>query len=579
MTSGEVYRDVLRRDDFIVDQELRTSVRNETASNNEGTHIVGRKISGRFFDSVDLSIEPNSTVVIIGDNARGRDELLQVIAGILPPKGGNIHRNETTRLEYVTPTFSGQEIENIEHKTIRELFYEARGIKGMEDQIGTLYQLGINDPKALDAAGKLQITFEALGGYEASTEIEQILDGLNVRGSEHDDITSDTNVTSLSSGQISKIIIGKALFSRAGVIAMDDPSVHLDVRSKKWLENYINTSKQTIVVSTSDIEFAKNIATKVAEVTSIGPVIQCTADFATFIHQRDRILAQWEDEANLKLKEIQEKRAHVKEFLGPLAVRSSSLGQTKKTTETLIARMESEYGTMPGKKMTEQKSTIKDCYFEAEAQSSKEVVVIDAVKIFYESQGKDTTLEVVDLSDITILRGDKLAIIGRNGSGKSTLLKALGGLDSDMAVEGSIDIATNATKAYYSPYTALPTGKTVTIPNALEAAAGGNASIGKIMEYWGFKRSDYFNTPVDALRHNDEKARLQMALIMASKSNLIILDEPTSYLTPLYRERLIKALNGYKGTLLIVSHDPDFLQELSLNGTLSMPEGILRKKA
>lgn len=565
----------LERNSFIVGvDDYVARKRQDSGPRVAGTHVIGREISGRHFGNIDISLEPNSTVVIIGDNVRGRDELINVIAGEIPPMTGNIRRNETSKVEFVAPSFDEDEIDDFKHKSIKDIFFESRGIFGMEAEIAKLYEASSDNSSALTQAGKLQETFENLGGYDAITEAEQIIEGLNVAGNEHDDITLNTNVNQLSSGQISKILIGKALYSSAGVIVMNDPSVHLDVSSKTWLEAYINSSKQTIVVATSDMQFAENIATKVIEVTDSGLVVQCATDFRSFILQRDRILTQWEEDARQKQKEIQEKKTYLKDFLGPIATRSASMGQAKKSTETLVARLESEYEILPGKKLIEARNVVRGRKFEVAKKSSELVMQLQGLIISYE-QSNVNGLSVLSMKDLKIFRGNKLAIIGRNGSGKSTLLKALNGDQEEMLVEGNIDISESVATSYYSPYTKLPSGDQ-TIMGALRSASGSDSGNGAIMEYWGFKRSDFYDTKLEEIRHKDEIARAQLAILMAAKSNFIMLDEPTSYLTPVFRDRLIGSLKDFSGTLLVVSHDPYFLEALELNGTLSMPDGLLK---
>lgn len=580
MTVGEYETDRLRQEDFIVDAEVNQSAKGQTDAYAEGTHIVGKEVSGQFFDAVSFSLEPNSTVAIIGDNVRGRDEILEVMAGFAPPSQGKLTFSKKSKIEYVTPSFSEHEMVDAKHKTIMTLFMEARGIAGMEERMSELYMQSAEDETALEKAGELQQIFESAGGYDAQSDAEQIISGLRIGVNEHDTITLDTDLTSLSSGQISKVIIGRALFSRAPIILMNDPSVHLDVKSKEWLQSYIQKSKQTIVISTSDILFAEEIATKIIEVTDTGLVIQCSTDYQTFITERERILNQWSSEASQKLKEIEEKRTYVKEFLGPIATRSASMGQAKRATETQISRLEDEYAVMPGKKINENKRAVKECKFETgEVITNKELLRLESLRASYRVYNSQETPDVVSIDALSLISGDRLAVIGRNGGGKSTLLKALSpDNNEDLSIEGKILLADKTETAYMSPLTKLSAAPDATIVDVLkEASQGKNVGIGNIMEYWGFKRSEHYDTPIRDMMHKDEIARLQLALIMARKADLIMLDEPTSYLTPVYRERLIKSLKQYKGTLLVVSHDPQFLEELELTGTVEMPGGKLKK--
>jgi ATP-binding cassette subfamily F protein 3 len=538
-----------------------------------GAQLVATGISGELFDETNISIGPDSITVIIGDNVRARDELATVLAGITPPHTGSINRPADSRTEYVVPSLPQAVSPN---QSIKDFFLDGRGILGIEDEISRLYEASIENPSALTRAGELQHFFEAHGGWTTDSDMTEVMSGLNIAANDHDTITPDTHIGELSSGQISKVIIGRALFSKAGVIVMNDPSVHLDVRSKQWLESYVKNSRQAIIVTTSDMEFAENIANKVVEVLNTGSVLQCAMSVPAFLKERDTIINNWVEESQRLHEDIEAQRIHIRDFLAPAARQTDNMAQVKRAAVTKLERMERGLDRMPGWKIMQQRRHANPRQFEVRNPSGVKVIDIPKLTVGYQVDDRPD-MSVLEMHDLTIHKGDRVALIGRNGSGKSTLLKAIAQPDGNMVMDGTIDLGPSITHGYYSPYTTLPEG-TADVPlRELIARADTRVDVSGIMDFWGFDRSTHYDTRVGELVHADERARAQLALIMARKPNLIMLDEPTSYLTPAFRERLIEALRGYDGTLLTVSHDPNFLQALGLNGILNMQEGKLKQ--
>jgi ATP-binding cassette subfamily F protein 3 len=231
--------------------------------------------------------------------------------------------------------------------------------------------------------------------------------------------------------------------------------------------------------------------------------------------------------------------------------------------------MKAEYEQMPGKVILDSEQKQKtNRRFEVKDRSGNDVISIKNLQAIYETSDNDGS--VIDIPSLDIRRQEKVALIGKNGSGKSTLMKILAGDDSDMVVDGECKMGASIDIGYYSPTTAIPAREDETIVGAttqLDAHPSG------ILRYWGFNDGDSYKTTVSELKEDDEKTRMQLALIMAKKPNLLLLDEPTSYLTPSYQEKLVDALKDYEGTMLIISHNPDFLAKLGLTGRIVMPEG------
>lgn len=527
-----------------------------------GDTLVIEGMRGEHYDELSLSIHPGSTTVVIGDYYQARTEIIHDIADAARSGDNkNVSMPRGTTIEYVTPAIIEVDDPTM---TLRDYFLQARSIAGYEQAMAELWATG--DPSDIDEAGRMQQKFEDAGGWTADNDIEQIIAGLRIRSNDHDTVDLDTPVGEMSSGQVSKAIIGRALYSQAGVIIMDDPSVHLDVHSKDWLAGYVADSKKAMIVSTSDMRFAEDVGTRVVEVLDTGLVLNIGAGVETYSAERKRLIDGWIEEAERLKEDIDKKRVHIRDFLGPAAEKTDNMAQVLRREKTNLARMEEEYEAMPGRKLIDARNKrVKQRTFAAGRRSGDIVETVENLVIMYDNEeGETTTIEVPHLD---VRRGDKLAIVGPNGSGKSTLLKAIAGRTDDMMIDGMAKQGASVTMEMYSPYTTLPNAN-----YPLRVLLGESASdpMG-ILQYWGFDKQDHYDATPEDLVHLDEIARAQFALIMARRPNLLILDEPTSYLTPKYQQRLADAVRSYDGTLLVVSHDPYFLQELDLTGVVNMP--------
>lgn len=534
-----------------------------------GNQMIVHGLSGEHYEKLDLAVLPGANIVIIGDNAVARRELVNDLANAKTLEGDVVRLPKDARIEFVSPT-----ITNVGHPetSLRDFFLSARGVEGVEDRLAELWMKASDSPEALREAGKLQEIFENAGGWNIDDDIDALIKGLRIASNIHDNITLETKLGDMSSGQISKALIGWALFSRSGIIVMDDPSVHLDTQSKEWLADYIKGSPQATITATSDMQFATSIADRVVEILDTGQVLNIGLGIETYNVERNKMLAFWIDEATRRKKEIADLEVHIRDFLSPAGKRTDSMAQVLRATRSRLYRMQEEYDAMPGKRLIEnQGSQLKPQYFEAKTRSGADVVAISDLSIMYDSSDGDST--IIEIPKLDLYSGERLAVLGKNGSGKSTILRVLAGQTDGMYLEGGLKMGSSIDVAYSSPYTDFSDHTPTTLRSLVATKTSDPMGI---LSYWGFdKTSDYDLTLAD-LRYKDEISRAQFALMMAQGPNFMILDEPTSYLTPKYQERLVKALQSYNGTLLVASHDTDFLSKIRLEGKVQMPSGLKR---
>lgn len=546
------------------DEDVQRRAINGNLLASGGNHLVVRGLSGEHYRDLDLTIQPGSNTVIIGDNVEARQELIYDLTRARELEGQNVQLPKDARIEFVPPDFTGYDPD----VSLKNFFLESRGIAGAEEKLTELWDRAAEDPKAMDEAGRLQERFEEAGGWHVDREIEFLLDGLRVASSAHDKITLDTKLGDMSSGQISKAIIGRSLFSKAGIIIMDDPSVHLDVASKSWLAEYIRTSDQATIIATSDMDFATEIGDRVVEILDSKLTLNIRTDVGNYYEERDKLINHWSEEAQRKKQAIEDLKIHIRDFLRPAARKTDNMAQVLRANETKLERMIADYDKMPGKILLESgKRQPKQRSFVEGSRSGNDVFHMSDVSILYETEELGSDATVIEIPKLDIHRKDRLAVIGSNGSGKSTLLRFLASETEGMLVEGDNKTGASVNVGYYSPYTELDDAET---PLRLLLGKYAKDPMG-ILNYWGFNKSEHYDTTPSHLLYRDEKARAQFALLMAKQPNVLLLDEPTSYLTPTYQERLLDAIKDYDGTLLVVSHDPHFLAKAKLKGRVVMP--------
>lgn len=554
---------------FVADdlQTLRLGVRSLERSASKSSFLTVKGLSGEHYTNLDLTIQPNTTTIVIGDNVRARRELVTDIAALRGNETGvEVSIAKDTRIEYVTPSLTDSVDPTV---TLRDYFLSARGIDGVEDQLAALWQKAAEgDDDAIRKAGDLQDKFQNAEGWNAEQEINQIIEGLRLISSDHDSITLDTELGSMSSGQVSKAIIGRSLYSQANIVVMDDPSVHLDVRSKQWLAGYIKQSSTAMIIATSDMDFAEEVGDRVVEVLDSKLTLNIRTGLDNYVVERQRLMESWLDEASRKKEEIRDLEIQIRDFFGPAAKRTDDMAQVLRAQRSKLDRMKVEFDAMPGKILLENAPRHEATRsFSAKNRSGTDVFALKDVEMLYTTEDSDGKETIIEAPELRIYRGDRLAIIGNNGSGKSTIMKMLAGETDEMLVEGQNKQGSALEIGYFSPYTTLP-DEDQPLRQILSRTDQGAMGT---LAYWGFNKSMDYDTKPANVTEKDAQARAQLALLMAQKPNVLLLDEPTSYLTPSYQEKLVESLKEYDGTLLVISHDPTFLARLNLDGRIVMP--------
>ncbi|MFA5025736.1 MAG: ABC-F family ATP-binding cassette domain-containing protein [Candidatus Shapirobacteria bacterium] len=554
----------------------RTSVGSEVLSFSGVSFVSYDKV---LFNDVNFKVHKGEIVSVVGESGCGKSVLLQLVTGRLQPDEGQVNINNKTTISYVPQNI--EQIKVDKKTTIRDYYYAARGlldINRRKEELESQMAGGSSDPGTLDKYGRVLGEYEQLGGYTADSEIEQILEGLKISKRISGHIDLGTKIGEVSSGQQTRLLIGRALFSASDLLVLDDPTSHLDVESVDWLAGFLKTRDQGVLIATQNISFAENCANRIVEITSFGRVITFQGKYSEYAVKRDSILAAERKAADAAMEKYQKLEATFLKFKGAgYFRRSRDFAQVGAAMQTRLERMRNELDDMPGTRDVYRQEKIKNQSFLPSHEGINPAVHIAGITKSYDGRHMALDLKHVDL---TVKRGQILVIGGNNGSGKSTLMRIIEdsttGKNRFTPDSGEIIMESGLTVGYNAPDRLdLPREGNIfelilnSLPRKNEAQATG------ILTFFGFSNQNLRLRTIETIS-SGEKKQLSLARIMAQQPDLILLDEPSDNLKADVAERLVRALNEFEGTAIVIAHDPEFIKKLDVDMELELPHGKVR---
>lgn len=501
----------------------------------------GNKI---LYKNASFQLNPGEKVGLVGPNGAGKSTLFRLITGEESSDTGSVSRPDRIRIAYFA-----QDIEDMRGRTVLDEVKTAIGnLPGIQARLSEL-ETKLSDPeltpetmeKVLEEYGELQAQFEQLGGYNIDATISEIICGL---GFEVKDLARDTS--EFSGGWKMRIALAKILAQNPDVLLMDEPTNHLDLESIVWLEGWLAAFKGTILMTSHDREFMNRLVGKIIEVADKAiTTYSGNYDF----YERERALRRTQLIAAAARQE--EMLAKEEEFIARFAARASHAAQVQSRVKKIekIDRIE-----IPEEE--------KEIAFEwpVPPRGGDEVVKFEGLgKIWPLSNGESKT--VFTGATALVKRLDRVAVVGVNGAGKSTLLKIVSGQTEPTA--GSLQVGAGISIGYFSQNSMDVLDPKNTILEEVHSSLP-TANVGYLRSLLGaFKFSGEDVEKKISVLSGGEKSRVVLATILARPVNLLILDEPTNHLDIKSREVLLEAVKKFPGTVMIVSHDRFFLNEMT----------------
>jgi ATP-binding cassette subfamily F protein uup len=480
-----------------------------------------------------LRIERGERVSVVGRNGAGKSTLLRIISGEQHPDAGTVWTEPGLRLARLD-----QDVPISTDRTVFDVVADALG--DLSELVAryhrTAVQLAVeNSPALLEKLGRLQHDLERADGWRIEQRVELVLSRL--------ELPSDARVDTLSGGWRRRVLLARALAAEPGVLLLDEPTNHLDIDAIIWLETFLADYQGALVFVTHDRAFLQRVATRIVEIDR-GRLTSWPGDYATFLRKKDEWLANEAVAQDKFDKRLAEEEAWLRQ--GIKARRTRNEGRVR----ALMAMREERAARR------EQPGTVR-LQIESARPSGQMVLEADAITKSFGSK------EVVRDFSARIVRGDRVGLIGPNGSGKTTLLRLLlGELAPD---RGAVRQGANVEVAYYDQQRErLDPERTV-----FDTLGDGNDTVtvdGRSRHVNAYLRDFLFpaeraQSPVKALS-GGERNRLLLARLFTRPANLLVLDEPTNDLDLETLELLEAQLAEWTGTLLLVSHDRAFLDNV-----------------
>jgi ATP-binding cassette subfamily F protein 3 len=506
------------------------------------TKVAGGEV---LYSNATFQINPGEKVGLVGPNGAGKTTLFRLIIKEDQPETGQISFPDKMRMAYFSQNVGEMEGRSALQEVIEgdeKVASLSRQMKEFETKLSDCDNISddeMND--ILIKMGDVQTEFEKVGGYDLETRAEEILTGLGILPVDHIKMVED-----FSGGWKMRIALAKVLVLNPDIIIMDEPTNYLDIETILWLENWLQTFKGAIFMTTHDRDFMNNVCNKIVEI-NFGKVTSYTGNYDFYVKEKEIRLKQLKAEAHSQ----QVMLAKDEEFIAKFKARASHAAQVQSRQKKIdkIERIE-----LP----PEEQSISFD--FSNPPRGGDDVVVIDNIsKSWVDSKEKAT--EIFSGLSRIVKRLEKIAVVGVNGAGKSTLLKVITGQTE--ATSGSVKIGPSIKLGYFSQHSLDVLKPENSVFDQIRDELGG-ASDGYIRNLLAafLFRNDDVHKKVKHLS-GGEKSRLVMAKLLSQNNNFLVLDEPTNHLDIASREVLLEALKRFDGTIMFVSHDRHFLNELT----------------
>ena len=491
------------------------------------------------FSDISFQINEKDRIALMGKNGAGKSTLLKILAGVRQPTRGHVGVPKDCTVAYLPQhlmTEDGRTVFEEASQAFAHLHEMEAEINRLNEELTTRTDYESDDYMALiERVASMSEKFYAIDLTHFEEDVEKTLLGLGFERSDFARPTSD-----FSGGWRMRIELAKLLLQNPDVLLLDEPTNHLDIESIQWLEDFLINSGKAVIVISHDRKFVDNITTRTIEVT-MGRIYDYKVNYSHYLElrkeRREQQMKQYEEQQKM----IQETKDFIERFKGTYSKTLQVQSRVKMLEKLELVEVD------------EEDTSALRLKFPPSPRSGSYPVIMEGVGKAYGDH------VVFRNATLTVERGDKVAFVGRNGEGKSTLVKCIMG---ELEHEGTLTLGHNVQIGYFAQNQASLLDENLTVFQTIDDVAKGEIR-NKIRDLLGaFMFGGEESTKKVKVLSGGERTRLAMIRLLLEPVNLLILDEPTNHLDMKTKDILKQALMDFDGTLIVVSHDRDFLDGL-----------------
>ena len=510
--------------------------------------------SNVIFKNLNFSVQDGEKVAVVGLNGAGKSTLFRILLNQIDSDAGEFYMGKSPRIGWMPQTID--ELNLPDDVIVYDFLRSGRPLVEIERRMTEIYTKmaeGDDSEELLQQLGVCQSEFEYWDGYTAESELETMIDQMGI-----DRQNLNKKLGELSGGQKSKISFIRTLYSRPSILFLDEPTNHLDATSREWMTDYLVATDASVIFISHDEEFID----KVADKTLYLDAMMHTGTLYGFGYKRFlRALAETNESLERQLQKQMREINRIQAFVDSQRGKSGKAKRQAQSREKMLDKMRQNLVVAPTEK--------KDIDLELSPNREADILPITVENLNFSYVANKKVIKNLTFS---LNRGEKFLIVGENGAGKSTLLKLLYKILKPDS--GIVRIGKKTDLGYYAQeYETLNPNITI-LENASSVTNISTSKLRSVLNHFNFV-GDKVKQSVKTMSPG-ERSRLELAKLCLGGANVLLLDEPTNHLDVATKKTIAQGFSEYGGTLIIVSHDLEFLKHLGIDRMLMLPSGRLQ---
>lgn len=510
--------------------------------------------SNVIFKNLNFSVQDGEKVAVVGLNGAGKSTLFRILLNQIDSDAGEFYMGKSPRIGWMPQTID--ELNLPDDVIVYDFLRSGRPLAEIERHMTKIYTKmaeGDDSEELLQQLGVCQSEFEYWDGYTAESELETMIDQMGI-----DRQNLNKKLGELSGGQKSKISFIRTLYSRPSILFLDEPTNHLDAACREWMTDYLVATDASVIFISHDEEFID----KVADKTLYLDAMMHTGTLYGFGYKRFlRTLAETNESLERQLQKQMRKINRIQAFVDSQRGKSGKAKRQAQSREKMLDKMRQNMVVAPMEK--------KDIDLELSPNREADILPITVENLNFSYVANKKVIKNLTFS---LNRGEKFLIVGENGAGKSTLLKLLYKILKPDS--GIVRIGKKTDMGYYAQeYETLNPNMTI-LENASSVTNISTSKLRSVLNHFNFI-GDKVKQSVKTMSPG-ERSRLELAKLCLGGANVLLLDEPTNHLDVATKKTIAQSFSEYGGTLIIVSHDLEFLKHLGIDRMLMLPSGRLQ---